>query len=94
MPDRQKYALRMALAGANAAEGVTYMDLKAVKEEMKRAREDGDDAELDFISEDGSPVKVLVRAADIQLTMHHEWRRPAPQQVVPATAMPRPRLEQ
>lgn len=94
MPDRQKYALRIALAPANAAEGVTYMDLKAVQAEIKRAREDGDDAKLDFVDENGSLVVVLARASDIQICMHHEWRKPSPQQVVPATVVPRPRVMQ
>lgn len=81
MPERTKYALRIAISPQNAVEGVTYMDLNAVLAEIKRANTDYDFAIFDCISEDESIIKVVIKAADIQLIMHNAWKKPVQSQI-------------
>lgn len=89
MTDRQKYSLRIAMTPTNAIEGVTYMDLKAVQAEIKRAIGDYEYASFDCVNEDDTMVNVLIKAADIQMVMHNVWRKPVASQIaVPGIAMP------
>lgn len=75
MPDRQKYTIRMAICPQNAMEGTTYMDLAAVQAEIAKALGEYTFAVFDCINDDDSVVKVLVKAADIQMVMHTPFRR-------------------
>lgn len=101
MSDRKKYALRIALTPTNAVEGVTYMDLAAVLAEKKRGIEEYGDAIFDCVQEDESVVKVVIRAADIQMIMHNEFVKPVPSRIavpqlagIDAPGVPRPKIVQ
>lgn len=93
MPSPQKYHLRIALVPNNAIEGVTLMNRKAVRDEVRRAQLTGEDANFEFINEDDTRVYVDVKSPDIQIVMHQEWRRPLPQpQIAVPNGVPRPTL--
>ena len=96
MPDgRQKYGVRIALSPGNAIEGVTYMDLKSIREEIRKAQEEGDYAALDCVDQDDNTVHVVFRAADVQVIMHQDWVRPQSGRIaIPEPMIPKPKIVQ
>ena len=75
---RQKYGLRIALRPSNAMEAVTYMDLKAVDEEIARATSEKRLAKFDCVNAlDDELIVAYVDPTEIQMLMHHKWKRPA-----------------
>jgi len=96
MPDgRQKYGVRIALSPGNAIEGVTYMDLKSIQEEIRKAQEEGGYATIDCTDESDNTVRVVFRAADVQVIMHQLWQRPQQGRIaVPEVPVPKPRIVQ
>lgn len=87
--------MRIGLVPGNAIEGVTYMDLKAIREEIDNALKDYTFAVVECINEDDSTVKVVFRAADVQIIMHQVWQKPQVGRIeVPQVAIPKPRIVQ
>ena len=80
MPDnRTKYQVNFPLSNGQAFEIVTMMDLKAIRLEIKNAREEGRWAMFDCVNPfDDSRVDVEIDPAGMTGLVYREWHRPEP----------------
>jgi hypothetical protein len=84
MPDKQLYHLTIGYKNGQSIQALTYMDRKAIREQLAAETDDFELVHLSCQSSDGDPIDVDVYPHDIQLLMVQKFEKKEPPRVQPA----------